>query len=80
MNTTPNPIPTNDIVKTSILPSPPKSQRRSDNHLRIPKPILKWVGGKTQILNKIMPEFPVEMDNYVEPFWAAECPAFFNLC
>jgi site-specific DNA-adenine methylase len=23
-----------------------------------------------------MPEFPVEMDNYVEPFWAAGCPAF----
>jgi hypothetical protein len=75
MNTTPNPIPTN-IVKTSIsCPSPPKSQRRSDN-LRIPKPILKWVGGKTQILNKIMPEFPVEMDNYVEPFGRRECPAF----
>jgi DNA adenine methylase len=68
MNTTINP-PTNDIVKTSISPSR-KVKDVLDNHLRIPKPILKWVGGKTQILNNV-PEFPVEMDNYVEPFWAA---------
>jgi site-specific DNA-adenine methylase len=36
------------------------------------------VGGKTQILNNV-PEFPVEMDNYVEPFWAAEVSFLFNL-
>lgn len=34
----------------------------------IPKPILKWVGGKSQILHKLMPLFPVEMDNYHEIF------------
>jgi DNA adenine methylase len=79
MNTTPNPIP-QTILSKRPCPPPPKSQRRSDNHLRIPKPILKWVGGKTQILNKIMPEFPVEMDNYVEPFWAARSCFLFNLC
>jgi hypothetical protein len=75
MNTTPN---SHKRYCQNVIscPPPPKSQRRSDNHLRIPKPILKWVGGKTQILNKIMPEFPVEMDNYVEPFWAAGGPAF----
>jgi DNA adenine methylase len=32
------------------------------------KPILKWVGGKTQILNDIFIEFPVEMNNYHEIF------------
>ena len=32
------------------------------------KPILKWVGGKTQILDKILPEFPREMNNYHEIF------------
>ena len=33
-----------------------------------PKPILKWVGGKTQIIDKIMKEFPTEINNYHEIF------------
>jgi DNA adenine methylase len=32
------------------------------------KPILKWVGGKTQIVDKLIAEFPVEMNNYREIF------------
>lgn len=32
------------------------------------KPILKWVGGKTQILDKLMVEFPSEINNYHEIF------------
>uniref|UniRef100_A0A6C0K580 site-specific DNA-methyltransferase (adenine-specific) n=1 Tax=viral metagenome TaxID=1070528 RepID=A0A6C0K580_9ZZZZ len=32
------------------------------------KPVLKWVGGKTQILGKIIELFPKEMMNYHEPF------------
>lgn len=32
------------------------------------KPILKWVGGKTQILDKLMVEFPTEINNYHEIF------------
>lgn len=32
------------------------------------KPILKWVGGKTQILDKLIAEFPVEINNYHEIF------------
>lgn len=34
----------------------------------IPKPILKWVGGKTQIIDKLIPNFPVEINNYRETF------------
>jgi DNA adenine methylase len=34
----------------------------------IPKPILKWVGGKTQILDKLIVEFPAEINNYREIF------------
>lgn len=34
----------------------------------IPKPVLKWVGGKTQIIDKIISEFPIEMNNYREIF------------
>ena len=32
------------------------------------KPFLKWVGGKTQILDKVLLEFPKTMVNYHEPF------------
>jgi DNA adenine methylase len=34
----------------------------------IPKPILKWVGGKTQILQILFDNFPTEMNNYHEIF------------
>ena len=33
-----------------------------------PKPILKWVGGKTQILDIVMDSFPKEMEQYHEIF------------
>ena len=36
--------------------------------LNILKPILKWVGGKTQIIDKLMNNFPIEINNYHEPF------------
>lgn len=36
--------------------------------LDVPKPILKWVGGKTQIIDKIISEFPIEINNYREIF------------
>ena len=32
------------------------------------KPFLKWVGGKTQIIDTLMDKFPKEMNNYHEPF------------
>lgn len=36
--------------------------------ITIPKPILKWVGGKTQILDKLIVEFPTNINNYREIF------------
>jgi DNA adenine methylase len=35
---------------------------------KLQKPFLKWVGGKTQIINKIIDKFPDEMENYHELF------------
>jgi len=35
---------------------------------REPKPILKWVGGKTQMLDALMSRFPSNIQNYYEPF------------
>lgn len=38
------------------------------NKITISKPILKWVGGKTQILDKLIVEFPTNINNYREIF------------
>lgn len=38
------------------------------SEVRIVKPIIKWVGGKTQIIDKIMREFPIRINNYHEIF------------
>ncbi len=40
----------------------------SAKKIHIPKPILKWVGGKTQIIDKLITDFPVEINNYREAF------------
>lgn len=36
--------------------------------IHVPKPILKWVGGKTQILEKLVDDFPIEINHYREIF------------
>ena len=50
-----------------------KSKKLTDGNIttkkiHIPKPILKWVGGKTQILDKLIVDFPLEINNYREAF------------
>ena len=35
---------------------------------KIQKPFLKWVGGKTQIIDAVLSKFPSEMENYHEVF------------
>ena len=32
------------------------------------KPILKWAGGKTQMLGELLPKVPVSYGRYIEPF------------
>lgn len=36
--------------------------------MEVVKPVLKWVGGKTQILDDVLKHFPSYMNNYHEPF------------
>jgi DNA adenine methylase len=43
------------------------ASRRFDG-LHIQKPFLKWVGGKTQIIQDLINEFPSEINNYHEIF------------
>jgi len=38
------------------------------NDFKIQKPFLKWVGGKTQIIDNILLKIPTEMNNYHELF------------
>mgnify|MGYP001251646086 FL=1 len=38
------------------------------DEIKIHKPFLKWVGGKTQIIDKIIAKIPNEMENYHESF------------
>jgi DNA adenine methylase len=38
------------------------------NKMLVPKPLLKWVGGKTQIIDKLITEFPIAINNYREAF------------
>lgn len=53
----------NDIVYDNKLVKDVNSKK-----IHVPKPILKWVGGKTQILDKLILEFPTEINNYREIF------------
>lgn len=40
----------------------------SDHSTNIPKPFLKWAGGKTQLLSQLGPLFPKKFNGYHEPF------------
>ena len=40
---------------------------KQDKEIR-PKPILKWAGGKTQMLGEILPKVPGSYGKYIEPF------------
>ena len=34
----------------------------------VAKPILKWAGGKTQMLSELLPKVPSSYGRYIEPF------------
>jgi DNA adenine methylase len=42
------------------------------------RPVLKWVGGKTQMLSDLEPYIPTEYNRYIEPFFGGGA-LFFNL-
>ena len=48
--------------------NPLGSHKKFTKKINIPKPILKWVGGKTQIIDKLIADFPIEINNYREIF------------
>ena len=36
--------------------------------MKIPRPILKWAGGKSQMLEQLLPKLPKKYGKYIEPF------------
>lgn len=44
------------------------SNDATESAVKLQKPFLKWVGGKTQLLTTIIPCIPQEINNYYEPF------------
>jgi len=49
------------LAKANVIVSTPEA-------VRVEKPFMKWVGGKTQIINDVIALFPKVMNNYHEPF------------
>ncbi|MBC3871141.1 Dam family site-specific DNA-(adenine-N6)-methyltransferase [Undibacterium oligocarboniphilum] len=41
----------------------------SPQDLTLAKPLLKWAGGKTQLLGEIIPKMPKKYGRYIEPFF-----------
>ena len=61
----------NSTTPTSTTPQLVKNINNLETirkKLNITKPIIKWVGGKTQIIDKIIYEYPTTMTNYHEIF------------
>tara|TARA_Y100000389_G_scaffold204859_1_gene260225 strand:+ start:2925 stop:3899 length:975 start_codon:yes stop_codon:yes gene_type:complete len=44
------------------------STTKTPQKLRLQKPFLKWVGGKTQLLDRLVKHIPQNIKNYHEPF------------
>ncbi len=57
-------------MKAALVPSPA--------HQVAPKPLLKWAGGKTQLLGEIIPKIPQNYSRYIEPFFGGGA-VFFSL-
>jgi DNA adenine methylase len=55
------------------------SADRGHSRAAIPKPFVKWAGGKGQLLAQFEPFWPTKFQGYVEPF-AGGGAVFFHLC
>ena len=44
-------------------------KKKDNRNVQKYKPILKWAGGKTQLLEHLLPKIPKEYNKYIEPFF-----------
>jgi DNA adenine methylase len=61
-------MPKQPKIKLIIEPDDSNELIEKKDKINITKPLLKWAGGKTQILDKLIPEFPKKIKNYHEIF------------
>ena len=63
----------NVILNTNFLNYAFDNKISHKNNLHSPKPILKWAGGKTQLLPEILKRIPCfttnNINHYIEPFF-----------
>lgn len=52
----------------AALDTTPSAPRAGKNDLGQIKPFIRWAGGKSRLLKRILPHVPSEIENYYEPF------------
>ncbi len=57
-----------DEKKIKYLDAKRKQDRKAKNIVDLPKPFLKWAGGKRQLISQMDQYFPKEFNKYIEPF------------
>ncbi len=57
-----------DDKKIHYLDIKKEQNRRKKSIVDVPKPFLKWVGGKRQLILQMNDYFPKEFNKYIEPF------------
>lgn len=56
------------MENSDIIPKKKIIRKKKEAKTELQKPFLKWVGGKTQIIDNILKYFPKNMENYHEIF------------
>ena len=57
-----------DDEKIQYLDIKKEQNRRKKSIVDVPKPFLKWVGGKRQLILQMNDYFPKAFNKYIEPF------------